>query len=57
MQERYHNYMLRRMKEDRMTQEASRSVWVTFRKEGVHMYPGADTDPKLQQASGTMYHS
>jgi len=27
--------------------KANRSVWVTFRKEGVHMYPGADSDPKL----------
>jgi hypothetical protein len=26
---------------------ASKSIWVTFSKEGVHMYPGADTDPKL----------
>ena len=26
---------------------ATKSVWVTFRKEGIHMYPGADTDPKL----------
>ena len=24
-----------------------RSIWVTFQKEGVHLYPGADTDPKL----------
>ena len=24
-----------------------RSIWVTFSKEGVHFYPGADTDPKL----------
>jgi hypothetical protein len=24
-----------------------RSIWVTFSKEGVHKYPGADTDPKL----------
>ena len=23
-----------------------RSIWVTFRKEGVHKYPGADTDPR-----------
>ena len=22
-------------------------IWVTFRKEGIHLYPGADTDPKL----------
>ena len=27
--------------------KAERSIWVTFAKEGVHMYPGADTDPKL----------
>jgi len=52
MQERYHDYMLRRMKEEdnKMTiaqVQADRSIWVTFQKEGVHMYPGADTDPKL----------
>jgi len=28
-------------------EKASRSIWVTFQKEGVHKYPGADTDPKL----------
>lgn len=22
-------------------------IWITFQKEGIHMYPGADTDPKL----------
>ena len=27
--------------------KAMRTIWVTFQKEGVHMYPGADTDPKL----------
>ena len=26
-------------------------VWCTFRKEGIHLYPGADTDPAL--ATGT----
>ena len=45
--ERYYDYMLRRTKEERTMTEVKRSVWVTFRKEGVHMYPGADTDPKL----------
>ena len=52
--ESYHNYMGRRMREEdaKMATEivmdkADRSIWVTFRKEGVHMYPGADTDPKL----------
>ena len=24
-----------------------RSIWITFTKEGMHKYPGADTDPKL----------
>jgi hypothetical protein len=28
-------------------------IWVTFRKEGIHMYPAAATDPKL--ATGDMY--
>ena len=47
--ESYHDYMGRRMKEEdnKMAQEnamrkAERSIWVTFAKEGVHMYPGAD---------------
>jgi hypothetical protein len=28
-------------------------IWVTFQKEGIHKYPGADTDPKL--ATGDEY--
>ena len=47
MQERYYDYMLRRMREEDKMENAERSIWVTFAKEGVHMYPGADTDPKL----------
>lgn len=27
--------------------EAVKSIWVTFRKEGVHLYPAAASDPKL----------
>jgi hypothetical protein len=27
--------------------EKTMSIWVTFRKEGVHLYPAAATDPKL----------
>jgi hypothetical protein len=52
MQERYHDYMLRRMKEENnkmsnpMT-KAERSIWITFTKEGIHKYPDADKDPKL----------
>ena len=32
---------------ERIRSQAERKIWVTFQKEGVHMYPGADTDPKL----------
>ena len=32
---------------DRRMERAQREIWVTFTKEGVHKYPGADTDPKL----------
>ena len=32
---------------DRRVEKAKREIWVTFTKEGVHKYPGADTDPKL----------
>jgi len=27
--------------------QSKRMIWVTFQKEGIHMYPGADKDPKL----------
>lgn len=43
--------MLRRTKEENMNMttetKQERSIWVTFQKEGVHLYPGADTDPAL----------
>jgi len=32
---------------DRRMEKAKREIWVTFTKEGVHKYPGADTDPML----------
>ena len=28
-------------------QSARRQIWVTFRREGIHKYPAALTDPKL----------
>ena len=31
----------------RIKECVSRMIWVTFQKEGIHMYPGADKDPKL----------
>ena len=48
--ERYYDWMLWKMRQERKKMEVNkqeRSIWVTFRKEGVHMYPGADSDPKL----------
>jgi len=33
--------------------QATKSIWVTFRKEGVHKYPAALDDPKL--ATGDEY--
>ena len=60
MQERYHDYMLRRNREEdaKMAQEnvmrkAERSIWVTFTKEGIHKYPAALDDPML--ATGDEY--
>jgi hypothetical protein len=32
---------------DRIMQAATRRIWVTFRKEGIHKYPAALTDPQL----------
>jgi len=36
-----------------MADKINRMVWVTFRKEGIHKYPGAGVDPKL--ATGDEY--
>ena len=33
--------------------QAQRQIWVTFRKEGIHKYPAAATDPAL--ATGDQY--
>ena len=38
---------------DRISNHAKRMIWVTFQKEGIHKYPGADTDPSL--ATGDEY--
>ena len=32
---------------NRIMESAERKIWVTFRKEGIHKYPAAATDPKL----------
>jgi hypothetical protein len=38
---------------ERIKQAAERKIWVTFRKEGIHCYPAADSDPQL--ATGDEY--
>ena len=35
---------------NRIMDKAERKIWVTFRKEGIHCYPAAATDPKLNTA-------
>ena len=49
--ERYYDYMVRMSREeDRkvyMESSVKRSIWVTFRKEGIHLYPAAKDDPAL----------
>jgi hypothetical protein len=32
---------------ERIREAAERKIWVTFRREGIHRYPAAATDPKL----------
>jgi hypothetical protein len=31
----------------RIKNRAKRMIWITFQREGIHMYPGADTNPEL----------
>ena len=35
---------------ERVREAAQRQIWVTFRKEGIHRYPAAATDPQLSTA-------
>ena len=35
---------------ERIKTAAQRQIWVTFRKEGIHCYPAAATDPRLNTA-------
>jgi hypothetical protein len=34
----------------RIVDAAERKIWITFRREGIHCYPAAATDPKLNTA-------
>ena len=55
--ESYHDYMLRNMREENkkvyMESTVQRTIWVTFKKEGIHKYPAALEDPAL--ATGDEY--
>ena len=52
--ERYHEYMLRRNREeDAKLKKGKSMIWVTFKKEGIHKYPAALEDPNL--ATGDEY--
>ena len=42
--EYYYEYMQKRYKQLNQV----KSIWVTFRKEGIHLYPAAATDPRLK---------
>ena len=42
-----------RLTVERIQDVAERKIWVTFRKEGIHKYPAAATDPAL--ATGDQY--
>jgi hypothetical protein len=35
---------------ERILEHAERKIWVTFRREGIHCYPAAATDPRLNTA-------
>lgn len=39
-----------RAQAERIMEKAERKIWITFRKEGIHCYPAAATDPKLNTA-------
>ena len=54
--ESYYDYMGRRMREENAkmnVNKAQRSIWITFKKEGIHKYPAALEDPAL--ATGDEY--
>lgn len=38
---------MRKLKTSKMLTVSSRQIWVTFQKEGVHLYPAAKDDPVL----------
>ena len=38
-------------KRERISNSATRYIWVTFQREGIHRYPAASTDPNLADVS------
>ena len=40
-----------REKIDRVIKVSQKKIWVTFRREGIHCFPAAATDPKLEDVA------
>ena len=40
-----------REKIDRIIQSSQKKIWVTFQREGIHCFPAAATDPKLEDVA------
>ena len=40
-----------REKIDRVTKASQKKIWVTFQREGIHCFPAAATDPKLEDVA------
>ena len=54
----YQDEMMKKLKEDNMNisqrnqkENAKKTIWVTFQREGIHKYPAALDDPKLAEVS------
>ena len=43
----YNSKQARAEQRHRISNHAKRFIWVTFRREGIHRFPAAGTDPKL----------
>ena len=48
-------YTARKEAFDKVKRNAKRMVWVTFQREGIHMYPQAASDPALEEVKFLSY--
>jgi hypothetical protein len=49
------HHQAQKEKRHRITSAAKRFIWVTFRREGIHKFPGAAEDPALEDVSFLAY--